>query len=158
MIRQIYKNINNDERIKKLIYKYGFESFAIMSLLLSGLIIYKNLLDGVSLSQYRFEFFVLSVGGLYFILRVGFGGIISLPKNQKERNTFLKYIFLGNILFGLLFGVFISIRNTYLYLNGTYNLLSLSILIITAISAIIFGFVIIGLFLLLSNYYANKNL
>lgn len=158
MIKKIYKNLNNDERIKRLIYKYGFESFAIMSLLLSGLIIYKNLLNGVSLSEYKTEFLVLAAGGIYFILRTAFGGIISLPDNQKERKIFIKYIVLGNIIFGFLFGTFISIRNTILYLDGTYNLLSLSILIITAISAMFFGFALIGIFLVLSNYYANKDL
>lgn len=158
MIKKIYKNLNNDERIKRLIYKYGFESFAIMSLLLSGLIIYKNLLNGVSLSEYKTEFLVLAAGGLYFILRTAFGGIISLPDNKKERKIFIKYIVLGNIIFGFLFGTFISIRNTILYLDGTYNLLSLSILIITTISAMFFGFALIGIFLALSNYYANKNL
>lgn len=158
MIKKIYKNLNNDERIKRLIYKYGFESFAIMSLLLSGLIIYKNLLNGVSLSEYKTEFLILAAGGLYFILRTAFGGLISLPDNKKERKIFIKYIVLGNIIFGFLFGTFISIRNTILYLDGTYNLLSLSILIITSISAMFFGFAIIGVFLVLSNHYANKDL
>lgn len=158
MIKKVYKNLNNDERIKRLIYKYGFESFAIMSLSLSGLIIYKNLLNGVSLSEYKTEFLILAAGGLYFILRTAFGGIISLPDNKKERKIFIKYIVLGNIIFGFLFGTFISIRNTILYLDGTYNLLSLSILIITSISAMFFGFALIGIFLVLSNYYANKDL
>lgn len=158
MIKKIYKNLNNDERIKKSIYKYGFESFSIMALLLSGIIIYKNLLRGVSLSEYKTEYLILAAGGVYFILRTAFGGVISLPDNQNERNSFLKYIILGNISFGFIFGTFISIRNSFLYQGGTYNLLSLSILLITAISAMIFGFAIMGLFLVLSNYYANKDL
>ena len=158
MLKKIYKNINNDERIKMLIYKYGFEAFSIMALMLSGLIIYKNLFNGISLSEYRTEFLVLAAGGLYFIFRTAFGGLISLPDNKNDRKTLIKYIFLGNIAFGTLFGTFISIRNTILYLDGSFNLLSLSILIITAISAMIFGFVIIGVFMILSNYYANQDL
>ncbi len=158
MLKKIFKNINNDERIKMLIYKYGFEAFSIMALMLSGLIIYKNLFNGISLSEYRTEFFVLAAGGLYFIFRTAFGGLISLPDNQNDRKTLIKYIILGNIAFGTIFGTFISIRNTILYLDGSFNLLSLSILIITAISAMIFGFVIIGVFMILSHYYANQDL
>lgn len=158
MLEKIYKNINNDERIKMLIYKYGFEAFSIMALLLSGLVIYKNLFNGASLSEYRNEFIVLSAGGLYFIFRTAFGGLISLPDNQNDRKTLMKYIILSNIAFGTIFGTFISIRNTILYLDGSFNLLSLSILLITAVSAMIFGFVIIGVFLILSNYYANQDL
>jgi len=158
MINKLFKNINNDERIKRLLYKYGFESFAIMSLMLSGIIIYRNLLSGISLSEYKVEFSILAIGGLYFILRSAFGGIVSLPESKTERKKFIKYIILGNITFGLLFGTFISIRNTILYLDGTYNLLSLSILLITALSAMIFGFAIMGVFIVLSNYYANKDL
>jgi len=158
LIKHIFKNINKDERIKRLIYKYGFEAFAIMSLLLSGIIIYRNLLNGISLSEYKIEFLVLAAGGIYFIMRTAFGGVISLPDNQKERRSFIKYIVLGNVIFGVLFGTFISIRNTILYLDGTYNMLSFSILIITSVSAMLFGFAIIGVFLVLSNYYANKDL
>ncbi len=158
MLRKIYKNINNDERIKRLVYKYGFESFAIMALMLSGLIIYKNILSGVSLSEYRTEFIVLAAGGLYFILRTALGGLISLPDDQNERKKLIKYFIFGNLIFGILFGLFISVRNTYLYLDGSYNFLSLSIFLITAVSAIIFACVITGVFLVLSNYNAKKDL
>jgi len=158
MLRKIYKNINNDERIKRLVYKYGFESFAIMALMLSGLIIYKDILSGVSLSEYRTEFIVLAAGGLYFILRTALGGLISLPDDQNERKKLIKYFIFGNLIFGILFGLFISVRNTYLYLDGSYNFLSLSIFLITAVSAIIFACVITGVFLVLSNYNAKKDL
>lgn len=158
MLRKIYKNINNDERIKRLIYKYGFESFAIMALMLSGLIIYRNILSGIGLSEYKTEFFVLAVGGLYFILRTALGGLISLPDNQNERNKLIKYIIIGNVTFGILFGLFISVRNTFLYLDGNFNFLSLAIFIITSLSAIILAFLITGLFVVLSNYFAKKDL
>ncbi|MDZ7671875.1 MAG: hypothetical protein U5K53_03420 [Halanaerobiales bacterium] len=42
MNKNLFKNINKDERIKNMIYKYGFESFLVISVLLSILVIYKN--------------------------------------------------------------------------------------------------------------------
>ncbi len=158
MKNKFFKTINKDERINRLIYKYGFEAFAIMSLILSGYMIYHTLIGDFSVSDHRFEFILLAVGGTYFILRSALGGLISLPNHKDERRDFIKYIIMGNILFGLLFGTYISIRNTILYLNGDFGYLSLSILLITAVSAMFLGFFIIGIFLLISNYKAKKEL
>ena len=129
-----------------------------MALMLFGLIIYRNILSGVSLSEYKTEFIVLAAGGLYFILRTALGGLISLPDKKNESKKLIKYIIIGNLTFGILFGLFISVRNTYLYLDGSFNFLSLSILLITSLSAIILAFVITGVFLVLSNYNAKKDL
>jgi len=155
MLRKKDKNINNDEKIKRLIYKYGFEAFAIMAIMLS-ILIYKNVLNGVS--EYRTEYLVLAVGGLYFILRTVLGGLILLPDDQSKRKKSIKSIIFGNLIFGILIGLFTSVRNTYLYLDGSFNSLSLSIFLITAISAIVLGFVITGSFLVFSNYHTEKDL
>lgn len=158
MNKNIFKNINNDERIKNMIYKFGFESFLVISVLLSIIVIYKNTYIIQSSVSYHTEFFVLSIGVLYFLIRSAFSGIISLPEKKKDRRSFIKYLSLANIIFGLSFGTYIAIRNSILYLEGNFNWLSISILIITAVSAMILGFSIMGVFLVISNYKAKKEL
>lgn len=158
MNKNIFKNINNDERIKNMIYKYGFESFLVVSVLLSLLVIYKNTYILESNLGYRTEFFVLSIGVIYFLMRSAIGGIISLPDKKEDRRSFIKYLSLGNIIIGFSFGTYIAIRNSILYLEGNFNMLSIAILIITAFSAMILGFSVLVIFLLVSNYKAKKDL
>lgn len=158
MFKRIFERVKNDERVTGQIYKFGFEAFVIMSLLLSGLIIIQNSNLNFEYNPYKFEYIVLTIGVLYFVFRTAFMGVISFPDDNKEKKKLLKYIILANISFGLLFGTYISIRNSIIYLDGTYNFLSLSILLITALSAILLGFVVITVFFILSNYFAKKNL
>ena len=70
MKNKFFKTINKDERINRLIYKYGFEAFAIMSLILSGYMIYHTLIGDFNVSDHRFEFILLAVGGIYTIFYV----------------------------------------------------------------------------------------
>jgi hypothetical protein len=158
MNKNIFKNINNDERIKNMIYKFGFESFLVISVLLSIIVIIKNTYIIENSLSYRTEFFVLSIGVLYFLIRSAFSGMISLPEKKKDRKSFIKYLSLSNIIFGFSFGTYIAIRNSILYLEGNFNWLSISILFITAFSAMILGFSIMGVFLVISNYKAKKEL
>ena len=157
-MKKIFDRINNDERINRQIYRFGFEVFVIMTLLLAGWVFVKSFIFDLSFSEFGYEFIVLAIGGIYFIMRCALGGVFSFPSKKNEKKSMIKYIVIGNIIFGLLMGAITAVRNSFIYLDGGFNSLSLAIFVITSISAMVMGFSIIGGFVLFSNYWSNKKI
>lgn len=132
-----------DERINSLIHKFGFEAFIVMASIAAVSFVIKAF---VLNREALVEFVLLTAGIGYFAVRSTLGGTVVMPSKQGEKKYLVRRIIIGCIAASLAWGAFIGIRNTYLYMGGNFNALSVFITAISALSFFVLSFIALLLF------------
>lgn len=150
-------NSVKDERITSQVHKIGYESFFVLIGLLFLSIIYKTLVRDESFQSFQWELFLISVSCSYYILRCIVAGIYVMPSNSKDRGKFLKSSILWMTLGSMLWGLFLAIRNTFLYQDGIFSWMTAVIFLISSIFFFILLLVAFVLSYTLSGARSSKN-